>query len=122
VPATSTDIAAATRPHVVAIWDSATIKARYPTRARDGGESVRTGYCDAIADAQTLVTAQGALIGVERRRFVVKLDGLHWLDPTSGIPSVTIVDAEQGGLNGVFMVTRCAVDLDDESTLLELFG
>lgn len=121
MPATSSDIAAATRPFIMAEWSNLTIKARYPS-ARDASLNVTLGYCDALADAQSLVNAQGALIGVERRRFTIEVQDLLWLDPASGIPCVTLSDSNSDGVNGVFMVSRIAVDLDREITLLELFG
>jgi hypothetical protein len=119
MPATSADIAVATRPSVTASWSNSTIRTRYPTASRDGTGEIVTGHCDAIADAQVLVDAQGALIGTERRRFAVRLDGLHWIAPAS---TVTVIDAEQGGLSGPALVSRCAFDLEEEMTVLELFG
>jgi hypothetical protein len=121
MPATAADIAAATRPHVLAEWSSAIIKAQYPTLARDGGIRVAIGYCDSVADAQTLINGQGALIGVERRRFVVKVDGLVWIDPSAGIPCVTLHDAEAVAAV-VCILARYRVELNDETTLLELLG
>lgn len=121
MPATAADIAAATRPHVLAEWSSATIKARYPTLARDGGTRLIIGYCDSIADAQTLVNAQGALIGVERRRFVVRIDGLVWIDPSAGVPCATLYDDEQVAAI-VCLIARYRVDIQDDATLLELIG
>lgn len=120
MPATAADIAAATRDAVTATWESATIKTRYPTLARDGSDTA-IGGCDAIADAQSLVNAQGALIGVERKRFKVAVEGLQWLDPSSGIPCVTLIDSEFG-TSAVYIVARMIIDLEEEITFLELFG
>lgn len=121
MPATTSDISAATRENVVANWNDPAIKARYPS-ARDGSVSVTLGYTDTIADAQTLVNAQGALIGVERRRFTIEVHDLIWLDPASGVPCVTLIDSAADGVNGVFLVARVSVDLESEVTVLELFG
>jgi hypothetical protein len=121
MPATAADIAAATRPHVLAEWSSATIKARYPTLARNGGTRLIIGYCDSVADAQTLINGQGALIGVERRRFVVRIDGLVWIDPSAGVPCATLHD-DEAVASVVCLITRYRIELNDETTLLELLG
>jgi hypothetical protein len=121
MPATSADITAATREAAIATWQSATIKARYPTLARDGSGGVIAGNCDAIADAQVLVDQQGALIGTEQRRFVVTIDDIVFLDPTLGVPCVTLIDDELA-VNDVLLVTRIAIDLEAGTTSLELFG
>ena len=62
MPATPADIAAASRDVVVATWSDATIAGRYPS-ARDGSVQPEDGFFDAIADAQTVINARGALIG-----------------------------------------------------------
>lgn len=120
MPADPNDIGPAIRAAAVATWQNAAIKARYPT-ARDGQSEPAEGFFDSIADAQTMVDARGALIGVERRRFAVQVDGLSWLDPSTGVPTVTLVDAEQLA-NGPFLVSRIELDLEAERTSLELFG
>lgn len=118
--ATAADIAAATRKAIVSNWSSATIHTRYPN-ARDGLSSPAEGFFDANADADTALAARGALIGTERRRFTVKVADVIWIDPTAGIPTVTLVDAEQG-VSGNFLVARYELDLEAETTTLELFG
>ncbi|WP_380873591.1 hypothetical protein ACFB49_42490 [Sphingomonas sp. DBB INV C78] len=118
--ATPADIAAGTRAASVATWSNATIQARYPT-ARDGSKEPDAGYFDAIADAQTVIDARGALIGVERRRFAALIDDLVWPDPTLGLPARTLVDSEQA-VNAAVLVSRVAVNLESEQTTEELFG
>ena len=120
MPATGADIAAATRDVVLAQYSSGTIGARYPS-ARDGLASPANGYFDDVGDAQTVINARGALIGVERRRFAVQVADLLWIDPTTGIPTVALVDSEQAA-NGNFLVSRIQIDLEAETTTLELFG
>ena len=120
MPATATDINAATRDGAVATWSDSAIVARY-VRARDGSLNPADGYCDALADGVTLIAARGALIGVERRRFVVRVQDVLSFDPAAALPSVTLIDAEQSA-NGTFLVTRLEVDLENETTVLELFG
>ena len=120
MPATAADIAAASRDAATATWSDPTIAARYPT-ARDGAAEPATGYFDAIADAQTVAAARGALIGVERRRFTVTVAELIWPTVSTGLPTVRLIDAEQG-VDGAFLVARIELDLDAETTTYELFG
>ncbi len=120
MPADPADIAAATRDVVLATYESTTIAARYPS-ARDGTVTPADGYFDDVADAQTVIDARGDLIGVERRRFTVVAHEVIWLDPTEGLPTVRLIDAEQG-TDANFIVARIEVDLDAETTTLELFG
>lgn len=114
------DIAAGTRPATVLSWSSATIKARYPN-ARDGQAEPAEGFFDSADDAQAAIDMRGALLGIERRRFAVEIADIIWLDPTGGLPVVTLIDGEQDA-NGDFLVARYEVDLENETTSLELFG
>lgn len=120
MPATGADIAAAMRDVVTEQWSDSAIAARYPS-SRDGLANPANGYFDDPADAQTVINARGALIGTERRRFSVLVSDLLWLDPTTGIPTVALVDSEQAA-NGNFLVSRLEIDLEAETTTLELFG
>lgn len=120
MPATAADIGAASRAVAVASWASATIASRYPS-ARDGSVQPADGYFDAIADAQTVIDARGALVGVERRRFATTIADLAWPDLSTGLPQDQLVDAEQSA-NAGFLGARAEVDLDAETTTHELFG
>lgn len=120
MPATAADIAAASREVVLATWADVAIASRYPT-ARDGTLSPAQGYFDAAVDAQTVVNARGALIGAERRRFTVEVQQVLWLDVSTALPTATLVDAERAA-NGSFIVARIEVDLDAETSTLEMFG
>lgn len=120
MPATIADIAAGSRESVVASWADAAIALRYPS-ARDGAAEPAIGYVDAIADATTLVQQRAQLLGVERRRFAVKVADVLWPTVSTSIPTVTLKDAEQGA-NGNFLVSRIEIDLETETTNLELFG
>lgn len=120
MPATLTDIGAASRDVVTATWADPAIAARYPG-ARDGSIEAAAGYFDLLADAQTVANARGALIGVERRRFVVGLGSVEWPDILAGVPQAQLIDAEQGA-SGVFLAARIEIDLDAHTTTLELFG
>ena len=120
MPATIADIAAGSRDVATATWADPTIVGKYPS-ARDGSTAPADGYFDSAADAQTVVNARGALIGVERRRFTVVAADLVWPDVTAGVPSVALVDAEQGATSAA-LAARLELDLDAETTSFETFG
>jgi hypothetical protein len=112
--------AAGARDAIVVSYASATIKARYPS-ARDGLDSPAEGFFDTEANAQTAIDARGALIGVERRRFAASVSDLLWIDPTTGVPSFSLADADQA-IDATMLVARIEIDLDAEITTPELFG
>jgi len=118
--ATAADYAAGTRDATILNWASAAIQMRYPN-ARDNAVTPAEGFFDTAADAQRALEMRSGLIGTERRRFAVKIADTIWLDPTGGIPVVTLVDSEQG-VSADFIVARYEVDLETETTTLELFG
>lgn len=120
MPATTADIAAASRDVMIMTYADAAIAARYPT-ARDGTLSPAPGYFDAATDAQTVVNARGALIGTERRRFAVEAAGVIWPDVSTALPTATLIDAEQAA-SGNYLAARVEIDLDADTTNLELFG
>lgn len=120
MPAQTSDIAAATRDAVTATWTSSVIAARYPG-ARDGSATPTEGYFDSIADAQTVIDARAALIGTERRRFVVVAQDVLWPDLSAGLPQVRLIDAEQA-VDATFIAARIEIDLEAETTTYELFG
>ena len=51
---------------------------------------------DEDVDAGTVLALKAALTGTFRRRFRVLIDGLFWIDPTAGIPTFSLTDAELG--------------------------
>lgn len=120
MPATPADIGAAMRAAVTATWSDAAIQARYPS-ARDGLTAPIEGMCDAVADAQALVNARGALVGVERGRFGVVVAEALLLDPAAGLPQIRLVDAELA-VDAATMALRLAVDLNAETTTFEVMG
>ena len=120
MPATPADIAAASRDVVTATWADAGVAARYPS-ARDGSITRGDGYFDSEADAQTVIDARAALIGVDRRRFSVVVQDLIWPVISTGLPQVRLVDAEQR-VDGTFLVARLELDLEAETTTYEVFG
>jgi hypothetical protein len=120
MPALPADIAAASREVAISTWSDAAIAARYPA-ARDGSVTPAMGYCDNAADAESVIKARGALIGVERRRFAVTVQDLVWPDPASGIPTARLIDGEQR-VDGAFLMARVELDLEAETSSFELFG
>lgn len=120
MPATPADIAAASRDAVIATWSDPAIAARYPS-ARDGSVQPDDGYFDAIADAQAVIDARGALIGVERRRFEVTADGLIMPSDSPQVPQVRLVDSEQAAAVNT-LAGRFELDLETETTTFELYG
>lgn len=120
MPALDADIGAGSRDSVVATWSDAAIASRYPS-ARDGGTEPSTGYFDAIADAQAVINARGALIGTDRRRFAAEVQDILVPALSVGVPQVQLIDAEQT-VNGTFLASRIEVDLEQDRTSYELFG
>ncbi len=120
MPALPADIGAASRDVTTATWADPAIVARYPG-AKDGSVTASEGFFDAAADAQTMINARGALIGVERRRFTAIANETIWPDLAGGLPQVLLIDSEQA-VNGAFLGARLELDLDAETTSYELFG
>ncbi len=114
------DISAGTRAAVVVTWSDAAVKALFPS-ARDGELSPAEGFFDSATDAQACVNARGALIGAFRRRFAVTASELTWLDPVTGLPAARLIDVEQA-VDQVLLVGRVELDLEAETTTVELFG
>lgn len=117
---TANDINLGTRAQQVQSVEYAAIKARYPNSARDAQIDVPNGYFDVLADADAVLAARGALLGVERRRFAVEVDGVIWFD-AQAYAGVRLIDADLSvDLN--CLVARWEVDLDTEITRFELLG
>jgi hypothetical protein len=120
MPATAADIARATRAAITDIQSSAAVLTRQPG-ARDGLASPRPGYFDNAADAATVNAATFTLIGIERRRFAVRVGEALELDVSLMTPTVTLVDADLAA-NGAFLVARIEIDDELGQTAMELFG
>ncbi|WP_347269853.1 hypothetical protein [Rhizorhabdus histidinilytica] len=120
MPALPADIAAASREALAESWESAPIKARYPG-ARDEGSPPAEGFFDDPEDAQACADQRGALLGVERRRFAVPVQAQLWIDPTTGLPTYRLIDADQR-VDTPCIPARIELDLENDETILELFG
>lgn len=114
------DIAAGTRAAAIVTWSNETIHTRYPS-ARDGAAEPAEGFFDSIADAQAVVDARGALLGVERRRFTATAADLSWIDPAGGMPTAQLIAAEQS-VAAPLLVARVELDLASGATSFLLFG
>jgi hypothetical protein len=122
MPATTTDIQAGTRRAKIETWSSATIKTRYPS-ARDGAAEAAEGMFDSATDADTALAQRAALLGTERRHFVIDVADLVWPDPAgTGIPIVALTDPEQGAAGLKTIAIRIEVDCGAETTSYEVFG
>lgn len=119
MPALVADIAAGTRPAQIEQWSDAAIKARYPN-ARDGSEDPAEGLYDDSAHAQAALVQRAGLIGAERRRFKVTVGETWWPALGGGLPTVRLVDPDQA-LDADGIVTRIEVNLETETTALEVF-
>ena len=117
---TSADISLGTRAQQVQSVESSTIKARYPNAARDARLDPPNGYFDVLTDADAVLTARSTLLGTERRRFAIEVDGLVWFDALA-YAGVRLVDDDMAvDLN--CLVSRWEIDLDNEVTRFELLG
>ena len=118
--ATPADIAIGSRPQQIESVEDANIKALYPASARDDLADQNAGYFDLEVDAETVLEARAALLGVHRRRFAVEVEGLIWFDPLAYI-GVRLIDGAQS-VDLVCLVARWELDCDAERTRFELFG
>lgn len=120
MPALPADIIRATRRARLVVREDAAIKTAFP-RARDQSRAPEPGFFEDRDDAAAVLTIKASLTGTYRRRFVVTVDGLHWPDLASGVPTYRLVDAELA-VDADCMVTRIALDLENELTRMELIG
>jgi hypothetical protein len=114
------DIIRATRRARLVTREDATIQTRYPA-AGDQAKAPEPGFFESAADASAVLAIKASLTGTFRRRFAVIIDGLLWIDPAAGIPTLTLTDPELG-FDGPVMVTRWRIDLNEERTELEVIG
>lgn len=117
---TSADIALGTRAQQVQSVENATIKSRYPNQARDARLDPPNGYFDVLTDADAVLTARQTLLGTERRRFAIEVDGLVWFDALAYV-GVRLVDTDMA-VDLTCLVARWEIDLDNEVTRFELLG
>lgn len=114
------DIIRATRAARIVVATDSGVQASYPA-ARDGKTNPEPGYFESASDATTVLAQKVTLIGTRRRRFRVELQGEYWIDPLDGVPSFQLVDAEQG-IDLPVMLCRMELDMENETTVLEVIG
>lgn len=113
------DATAGQRAALIVKDESTTIKTRYPDR--DQLTSPAEGFFDSADDAATALGQRRSLIGSERRRFAVQVADLVWIDPETALPTVQLIDSEQV-IDAACLISRVQVDLENETTVMELFG
>jgi hypothetical protein len=118
MPADPADISSGIRRARVETWESAAIKARYPS-ARDGAAEPSEGFFDNAADGAAAVAQRGAIWGVERRGLVIEVAELVWVDPSLGLPTFTLIDPEQK-VSGAALAARIELRLEDETSSFEV--
>lgn len=119
MPALSSDATAGQREARIVMDESATIKARYPDR--DQADRPAEGFFDSATDAAAALAQRRSLIGTERRRYAVTVNDLIWIDPETAIPTVRLIDSEQV-TDTSCLIARVQIDLETETTAMELFG
>ena len=120
MPALVADIQRATRKaRVVTLTDSA-IQSAY-NGARDAIDAPAPGYFETAADASTVLALKQALNGVFKRRYVVNIADEVAVDPLTAVPTWTLTDSETG-VAGTVLLTRIEVDLENETTQVEVLG
>lgn len=117
---TAADIARATRPASTITSEDAAVLARQPG-ARDGLASPRVGFWDSAADATAVLSQAAALIGTERRRFLVQVQSVLALDASTATPAITLIDANLV-VNAAGLAARIVIDDDAETTTLEVMA
>lgn len=124
MPATPSRIGFITREFRTATaGPNATVDALYGNRARDTTEPLET-FFDDEADAQAMADERLALLSVTRSLVTVQVQGIATaadLDPSLTLPTVTIIDDEQGR-NSAALVFGVSIDMKTERSTLETWG
>ena len=114
------DIVRATRQARIVRRTDAAIQSAF-VKARDQGDDPQAGYFQNAADASAALEAQAALIGTFRRRFSARLAEPVWIDPLTEVPTWHLTDSETD-MDDDVIVTRIEIDLEEETTLVEVIG
>lgn len=120
MPALVADIQRATRKaRVVTLTDTA-IQSAY-TGARDAIDAPDPGFFETAANASTVLALKQTLIGVFRKRYTVEIADEVWIDPLTAVPTWHLTDTETG-VDADVLLTRIEVDLETETTSVEVLG
>ncbi len=120
MPATAERAAFASREYRYDTIEDATIRAAHPG-ARDTGDRPRASFFDDLAAAAAVNAERaGLLMTLPQRMAVVCAEALTDLATDTVTPTVRLTDPEQQ-LDADFLVSRLVLDLESETTSLELF-
>jgi hypothetical protein len=100
-----------------------TIETLYGDTARDNVEPLET-FFDDTADAQIMANERLALLEVKRSLVSVLIDDTELaagLDRTSSLPTVRVIDDEQGR-NSPALIVGVTIDYNTVRTTLETWG
>lgn len=114
------DVQRATRAARIVIDEDSAVQTAFPS-ARDGLQSPERGYFESATDAATVLAAKAALIGAYRRRFAVSCAGEVYPDPLAEVPSYQLVASELSA-DLPALLCRIEVDLENETTVMEVLG
>lgn len=120
MPADPADIQRAIRQSRVVTYEDGGMQAAYPN-ARDSLDNPHPGYCEDAGDTAQVLDAIGTLIAAPRQRYLVTIGDEMWLDPLAGIPTFQLIDEELGADLPV-LLTRLEVDMENETTGIEVMG
>lgn len=106
-----------------AIAETAEMRTRYGTLARESDDPVGT-FFDHEADAQIIADARQDLLGTERRRFRAQVKGVAEvlaLQFDGDVPVANFVDTDRR-LDRPMLVSEIVVDLGKNTATLTLWG
>lgn len=99
------------------------VEALYGDTARDNIEPLET-FFDDPADAQAMADERLALLQVKRSLVTAAIDGTEFaagLDRTSSLPTVRVIDDEQGR-NSTALIVGVTIDYNSERATLDTWG
>lgn len=108
---------------VVTAGPNTTVESLYGDTARDTKEPLET-FFDEPADAQDLANERLALLQVKRALVPALIDGTELaagLDRTSTLPTVRVIDDEQGR-NSLALIVATTIDYNTGRATLETWG
>jgi hypothetical protein len=122
VPADPANIVRAVRRARTPSVSSSAVLADFPS-ARDALDNPDPGYFESATDALSALAAKAALIGVSPplRRFTVEIGDQVDIDPVAGLPTIQL-KAPELGIDRAALLCRYELDLENETTTMEVLG
>ena len=124
MPATPSQIGFITSEfRIVTAGPNSTVEALYGDSARDTTEPLET-FFDDLADAQAMANERLALLEVKRSLVPVRIDGTDLaaaLDRSGSLPTVRVIDDEQGR-NSLALIVGISMDFNTGRATLETWG